>query len=283
VSAAAGSDPVLELLAGDRSDARGLYYLWEQQQWEAGKIDLAVDATQWDGLEPGLKRPVADSVSWRRLRAQIATDALVPFVDAAPSEEQQVFLTTRLVDEARHLVFFDRIRAEVFHDERDIEERTGTVDDESLRRLLVDMFPVASTRLHRQGAGGHALVQAEVVYGIAIAGALGLTEQEALVGFLQEEDVLPGLRRGLQREAIAARSTVVFSLGFLSASLARDEGAGAAMAQTLVETLPCVRSSLAALGDSSPTPYGSAQLVAHAEAALERWFTAAGLPLPVRD
>jgi len=44
---------------------------------------------------------------------ECVTATLAPWVNSAPTEEMQLFLSTQLADEARHTVFFDRFFEEV--------------------------------------------------------------------------------------------------------------------------------------------------------------------------
>ena len=272
------ADPVLALLSEGRGDPRSLYYFWEQQQWEAGKLDLTDDRDQWRELDPGTRRPVADSVSWRRLRAGIATTALVPFVDVAPSEEQQVFLTTQLVDEARHLVFFDRVLAEVAGDPGPtVEDRDGIVDDAALRSLLTEVLPEVVASLRAPAAGPGELVAGVVTYHVVVLGVLSLTEQEALVGYLREENVVPGLREGLSLEARDAQRHVAFGLGLLARSIEELPDLLPAARTALGRALPLALTALSAGAGSAPTPYSGEDLEGAATSALERRCREVGL------
>lgn len=274
------SDAVVALLR-EGADPRALYYLWEQQQWEAGKVALASDAEQWSDLEPVLRRAAADSVAWRRLRAEVATTALVPFIDLAPDEEQQVFLTTQLVDEARHLVFFDRFQAEVAGVSGEhLQDRAGVVNEASLRSLLTEV--VAGSAREVSAGTAAELVTAITIYNIATVGALGLTEQRVLVHHLREEDVLRGLCRGLELESRAATRHVAFGLGFAAAMVSKQPSLKSAAAEGLSMSWSLIRAALAALAPAIPPPYGGARLVEDAEGCLERWFAEVGLELRVR-
>ena len=274
------ADPVLVLLSEGRGDPRALYYLWEQQQWEAGKIDLTVDREQWRELDPGARRPIADSVSWRRLRAEIATRALVPFVDLAPSEEQQVFLTTQLVDEARHLVFFDRVLSEVTEAPGStVEDREGIVDDASLRSLLTEVIPDVVASLRARGAGVGELAVGVVTYHLVVLGVLSLTEQEALVGYLSEEDVVPGLREGLSLEARDAHRHVAFGLGLLARTIEEHPDVLAAARTGLDRALPLALAASSAAASSAPTPYSGEDLKAAATSALAQRCSEVGLEM----
>ena len=276
------ADPVLALLADGRGDARSLYYLWEQQQWEAGKIDLAVDAEQWTKLDPGARRPVADSLAWRRMRAELATTALVPLVDVAPDEEQQVFLTTQLVDEARQLVFFDRVLVEVAGERGQVlEERKGIVDEGVLRSLLTEVVPAEIAALRADGAGPRELASAVVTYHLVVLGVLGLTEQDALAGYLQDEEILPGVRQGLALEARDAHRHVAFGLGLLTRTLDAHPDVLTTLRASLEQTLPLALAALSAAGDSAPTPYSGEDLKQTATSALDLWCRGVDMRLAV--
>ena len=281
---AVDADPVLALFAEAGEDPRGLYYLWEQQQWEAGKVDLALDAEQWSAIDPATRRLVADSVAWRRLRAEVATTALVPFVDLAPTEEQQVFLTTQLVDEARHLVFFDRVHAEVAGRAEDrIEERGGIVDDAHLRVLLTEILPRVAADLRAPDAGLVELAAAVVGFHLVILGAFGLTEQRALTRYLTELDVLPGIRCGLELEGRAAHRHVAFGLGLVAMLVGRHPEVRVAAEEAFRSSMPEALAALSSIAERAPAPYLGAGLEDVARAALRRWSDGAGLNLAVRS
>jgi ribonucleoside-diphosphate reductase beta chain len=284
IETSAAADPVLALVSDAMEDPRRLYYLWEQQQWEAGKVDLTSDAAEWKDVDPQLRRAVSDTVAWRRLRAEFATTALVVFVDVAPQEEQQVFLTTHLVDEARHLVFFDRVLTEVLevHGEA-IGDRRGLVDDESLRRLLTDGLPRFVRELRAGGPDQRALVTAVTAFHLVTLGALGLTTQRALDGYLSENNILPGIRRGLELEARDAERHVAFAVILLAHIVGSERILARTAAEAVASTFPLVRSALASAASLAPTVYGSYDLAGSAESAVDGWLEAAGLELPVRS
>jgi len=278
------ADPVLTLVSEANEDPRRLYYLWEQQRWEAGKVDLTSDSAEWTEVDPQLRAAVSDAVAWRRLRAEWATTALVPFVDVAPQEEQQVFLTTQLVDEARHLVFFDRVLGEVIEVGGDtIADRRGLMDDDSLRLLLDDVLPGSVRELRVGGVDPGPLVRAVTAYHLVTLGALGLTGQRALDRYLSENDALPGIRTGLELEARDARRHVAFALVLLTQTVGRDRLLARTSTEAVAVTLPLVRSALGSAGSVAPTVYAGDDLAEEAESALDRWFAAVGLERSVRS
>src|SRR5688500_17842682 len=138
-------DDVIAIMDRAAPDYRALYYRWESQQWEAGAIDFAEDRAQWAELPADLKRSFLWGLSSFYVGEEQVTHTLVPFVDAAPTEEQQVFLSTQLVDEARHTVFFDRFYSEALDEQgTDMKSRLEAQAErlnDGCRTLLLDMLP----------------------------------------------------------------------------------------------------------------------------------------------
>src|SRR5918999_345868 len=168
-------DDVLSIIDQDTPDYRALYYRWERQQWSAGTIDFSEDRRQWaTELTPELKRSFLWGLASFYVGEEQVTHTLVPFVDAAPTEEQQVFLTTQLVDEARHTVFFDRFYSEVLDEEGDDMEsrlkRQAERLNDGFRTLLLEMLPAAAETIRRRPDDPAALVEGIVLYHIVIEG-----------------------------------------------------------------------------------------------------------------
>lgn len=279
-------DDVLSLMDRAAPDYRQLYYRWESQQWEAGAIDFDQDRRDWEGFDPALQRSFLWGLSSFYVGEEQVTHTLVPFVDAAPTEEQQVFLSTQLVDEARHTVFFDRFYSEVLEEAGDnmkerLERQTERLND-GFRTLLLEMLPAASDKIRRD-ASLDALVEGVVVYHIVIEGTLALTGQRFLLNFLRETDVLPGFRQGFTAVARDESRHVNFGVRFLG-DVVRSEPRYADVIRTKLEELTPVGLSVIDPpgGDPSyfdPLPYGPDDLTTYALHALDKRLRAIGVEL----
>src|SRR5680860_509319 len=106
-----------------------LYRLWEENAWSATGLDFTTDAKHWDERFTDRQREAA---LWNYAMFLIGEEAvartLTPVLDSAPTHEQKIFLTTQIVDEARHHVFFDRFMREVAGQGTDIESTSSAVD-----------------------------------------------------------------------------------------------------------------------------------------------------------
>ena len=279
-------DDVLLLMDRAAPDYRQLYYRWESQQWAAGAIDFDQDRRDWDGFDPALQRSFLWGLSSFYVGEEQVTHTLVPFVDAAPTEEQQVFLSTQLVDEARHTVFFDRFYSEVLDEAGDnmkerLERQTERLND-GFRTLLLEMLPAASQKIRRD-ANLDALVEGILLYHIVIEGTLALTGQRFLLNFLRNADVLPGFRQGFTAVARDESRHVNFGVRFL-ADTVRSEPRYATVIKTKLEELTPVGLSVIDPpgGDPSffePLPYGPDDLTTYALHALDKRLRAIGVDL----
>src|SRR5438309_6250116 len=90
-----------------------LYQRWERQQWSATDIDFEVDRQQWRSLHERVREQMEGTFVGFFYGEQAVTDTLSPLVHGAPSEDDRLFLSTQLVDEARHSYFFGRVFNEV--------------------------------------------------------------------------------------------------------------------------------------------------------------------------
>src|SRR5213592_769827 len=142
----ATSDPAVapgqELL-----DYRQLYELWERQQWATQDLDFTQDRIDWHERIPAdekVQRLFGLSAFFTG--EQRVTDELGPIMRACPTEEQRIFLSTQIADEARHVQFFNR-----FFDEVGVLEGTTGVADRlrATQENLTDSYTELFDRMLR--------------------------------------------------------------------------------------------------------------------------------------
>jgi ribonucleoside-diphosphate reductase beta chain len=281
-------DVVMATMDGDVPGYRRLYYLWERQQWGSGAIDLSADRRQWvEDLSPELRRSLQWTVGSFFVGEEEITKNLVPFVDAAPSEEQAVFLTTQLVDGARHTVFIDRFHSEVIEGRGDgmmsHPERRSDRPSSGLRPLVFEMLPQAADRIRREREGDGALIEGVVLYHIVIEACVVLTVRRFLVGYLRDQGLLQGLRQGLTAVARDESRHVIFAVRFLKDMVELDPSNAPIIQGTIARALPVALAALEPPGGNvsflEPFTFGPDDLTAFARESLERRLRAIGAEL----
>ena len=279
-------DDVLSALDNEQPDYRALYYRWERQQWAAGAIDFTEDRRQWsEDFSAEQRRTFLWGLASFFVGEEQVTNALVPFVDAAPTEEQQVFLTTQLVDEARHTVFFDRFYSEVLHGEGDdmksrLARQSSRLND-GFRTLLLTMLPAAAEKIRAEPDNLDALVEGVVLYHVVIEGTLALTGQRFLLDYARRAGLLPGFRQGFTAVARDESRHVGFGVKFLKEMVQSDHRYAGVIQKALEELVPISATVIEPPGGDlsyfDPLPYGPNDLTAFAFDALAKRLRVIGV------
>src|ERR1700756_4550473 len=106
----------IDVLLAELPGPLDLYQRWERQQWSAAALDFGEDRGHWAAMSPFIQDQLQQIFAGFYVGEQAVTDPLAPLLLAAPDEESRWFLSTQVVDEARHAYFFSRFFSEVLYD-----------------------------------------------------------------------------------------------------------------------------------------------------------------------
>jgi hypothetical protein len=228
-------------VAADQVSYQDLYRRWERSNWRATDIDFAEDRVDWQERFSDLERNAA---LWNYAMffhgEDAVADALSPFIDAAPREEQKYFLTTQQVDEARHAVFFKRFLHEV------VETGDGTVAGtlEATRPELTWGFVKTFAMLDRvvdelrRDRSRTKLAQAVTMYHFVVEATLAQPGQHFISDYLAARDVLPGFRAGMRNVSLDEQRHIGFGVKLLRDLAVEDPDVPDAVADQLRAVLP---------------------------------------------
>jgi ribonucleotide reductase beta subunit family protein with ferritin-like domain len=206
-------------LPTDAISYEDLYHRWERGNWSAMDLDFSEDARQWRERFTEFERTAAlwnySLFFWGE---DAVADNLSPYIDAAPLEEQKYFLTTQQVDEARHAVFFKRFMQEV------CGIGSGSMQSglQAIKPQLTPGFRKIFERLDtmadelRKDRSPAKLAAAVTLYHIVIEASLAQPGQHFICSYLEERDVLPAFRRGMQNIAADEQRHIGFGVKLLS-------------------------------------------------------------------
>src|SRR6202046_416886 len=218
----------VESLPVDAISYVDLYSRWERGNWRATELDFTEDARQWREKFTEFERQAA---LWNYALffwgEDAVADNLSPYIDAAPKEEQKYFLTTQQVDEARHAVFFKRFMQEV------CGIGTGSMKSglEAIKPQLTPGFRKIFDRLDtmadelRKDRSPAKLAAAVTLYHVVIEASLAQPGQHFICSYLEERDVLPAFRTGMQNIAADEQRHIGFGVKLLS-DLKREDPVG---------------------------------------------------------
>src|SRR5215469_18157719 len=205
---------------------RELYYRWERQQWRAQDIDFSGDRLQWEGMSQNEQRMRLYGLSAFFQGEACVTDTLGPYVTAMPDEETRIFLTTQLVDEARHTVFFARFFKDVLGlDKGNLEDTLAVVTEymnDQLKYILIDALAEVAGRIRQEpGVLAH-LVEGIALYHVIVEGTMALAGQRSILEFYRQHNLFPAFRGGFTAVARDESRHVVFGVKFLRDMIQRD-------------------------------------------------------------
>ena len=227
-----------------------LYRRWEAQQWAVSDLDFSLDRQDW--LESSELDRKATLWSHRLFfnGEERVTATLAPFVWAAPTPEMEIFLSTQMVDEARHTVFFEKWWREVAGtDARNLTQLLIEIRpeaNEGYNELFYDRLPATAQRLASNPNDFDAFVEGVTLYHIVIEATIALTGQRFELEAMREQGLTDrGFYRGFTAVARDESRHVNFGIKFLQEAVRKDPQRFAPIIQrTLVDCLPLISGTL---------------------------------------
>lgn len=243
----ATSDPALQESA-DRGKAKlldygQLYALWERQQWRTQDIDFSQDRIDWhERIDADERFARMWGLSAFFMGEQRVTDELGPIMRATPTEEQRIFLSTQIADEARHVRFFDRFYSEVgVFELDDLADRLRETEKHlhpAFHTLFDEMLKGSVDRVAAEPEDTEAVVEAIALYHLVIEGVLALTGQHFMIDYNEREGTLPGFVEGFTNVARDEHRHIAFGTRFLIEKAHEDDRYKDAIQRVLAESLP---------------------------------------------
>jgi ribonucleoside-diphosphate reductase beta chain len=267
-----------------------LYELWERQQWQSQAIDLSRDADDWSRFSEDEQEQILWGLSSFFVGEERVTTQFSGLVMAYEDEQEEAFLTTQQVDEARHMQFFDRYYREVFGvDGEGIGERLAGVREhvtDAFVKLFDEDLVEAGRRLIADPSDEAAKVDFVTTYHMVIEGTLALTGQHFLLDYFEKNGLLPGFVEGFNNIARDEHRHVAYGTWFLQQKTAADDAHKKRVQDKVAELLPLAAGVLVPPGyhlgdDYEFFGYTSEEQNAYAFTALTRRLKVVGVGLPV--
>jgi len=242
-------DPALQDESADRGRAKlldyeELYGLWERQQWRTQDLDFSQDRIDWhERIDPEERFQRMYGLSAFFIGEQRVTDELGPIMRAAPTEDQRIFLSTQIADEARHVRFFDRFYSEVgvFEGGDGVADRLRQTEEHlnpAFNQLFDELLAERVNRLAADPEDTECLVEAITLYHMIIEGVLALTGQHFIIDYNEREGTLPAFVEGFTKVARDEHRHIAFGVRFLTDMANEDTKYREAIQRTIAESLP---------------------------------------------
>jgi ribonucleotide reductase beta subunit family protein with ferritin-like domain len=227
--------------AGTAPAHERLYRLWEENHWSAKNLDFSQDAHDWQEQHTEQQRR---AILWNAAMflagEQSVTVTLAPFLRAAPCYEDRVYLATRLADEARHHVFFERSLREVCQIGQDYHSTLQATRPQltwGYRQVFAELER-ASERLRLLPDSLPHLAQGIALYHLVIEGMLAHTGQHYLRDYANRTGLFPGFKAGITMVARDEARHIAFGIQLLHRLVSGNSACKAAVVDMLNRVLP---------------------------------------------
>src|SRR5919106_2548901 len=218
-----------------------LYELWERQQWQSQAIDFTQDRRDWEALSDEERDEAIYTLSAFFVGEERVTTEFSGLVMAYDDEQEEAFLTTQQVDEARHMQFFDRYYREVMGLDQDrIPERLAFARrdvTDAFVELFDERLVESGKRLIADPSDLEAKVDFITTYHMVIEGPPALTGQHFMLDYYEKRELLPGFAEGFSNIARDEHRPVAYGTWFLQQKCA-DPALRERVQRTLAELLP---------------------------------------------
>ncbi|HET9783134.1 MAG TPA: ribonucleotide-diphosphate reductase subunit beta [Candidatus Dormibacteraeota bacterium] len=264
-----------------------LYRRWEAQQWAVGDIDFTLDRQDWlESTEIDRKATMWSHRLFFNGEERV-TSTLAPFVWAAPTPEIEIFLSTQMVDEARHTVFFEKWWRDVPQTDAanmsQLMKEIRPEANEGYNILFYERLPATAQRLASNPKDFDAFVEGVTLYHIVIEATIALTGQRFELEAMREQGLTDrGFYRGFTAVARDESRHVSFGIKLLQEAVRDNPERYAPIIQrTLVECLPLISGVLDPPDPRFVTDYGhtESEIVDFAIEQLNKKLRAIGINL----
>ena len=222
--------------------------------WDPRELDFTRDRNDWLGLGPDEQGAILQMTSLFQAGEEGVTLDLLPLIMVIAEEgrlEEELFLTTFLFEEGKHVEFFRRFLDEVCGAQGDLHG----FHTPSYRTIFYEELPAAMNRL-RDDRSPEAQVNAAVTYNMIVEGVLAETGYKSYFLALERNDLMPGLREGLAHVKRDESRHIAYGVHLLSRLVAGDSALWAAaetrMAELLPHALAFIEETFAGYGPTSP-------------------------------
>ena len=240
--------------------------------WDPQQLDFTQDRADWLTLNEDQQKAILQITSLFQAGEESVTVDLLPLIMVIAEEgrlEEELFLTTFLWEEGKHVELFRRFLDEVCDARRDLHG----FHTPSYRTIFYEELPAAMQRL-RHDSSPEAQVRAAVTYNMIVEGVLAETGYHSYFLALERNGLMPGLREGIGLVKRDESRHIAYGVHLLSRLLADEpalwEVAERQMGELLVPALAFIEESFQDYGPVSPLGVPLDELAAFAQSQFQK-------------
>lgn len=224
--------------------------------WNPQDIDFAADRADWARLTERERDAILRLTALFQGGEESVTQDILPLMLTVAGEgrlEEEMFLTTFLFEEAKHLEFFRRFVDEVIG-----AAQAGDLarfQTEPYREIFFEELPGAMSALLTDPSPA-AQLRASATYNMLVEGTLAETGYHGYYAMLEQQNILPGLRRGIGLLKRDESRHIAYGVHLLTRLVAADHSLWSVlesrMGDLLEPVLGIIRGLFEPYGDDMP-------------------------------
>jgi ribonucleoside-diphosphate reductase beta chain len=222
--------------------------------WNPSDIDFSADVRDWQALDERERDLLLHVTSLFVAGEEGVTVDLLPLVLAIAAEgrlEEELYLTTFLWEEGKHVDFFRRFLDEVARPDGDM----ARYHTPSYRTIFYEELPSAMSALLTDRSP-EAQVRASVTYNMIVEGVLAETGYHGYFEALERNDLLPGLREGIALLKRDESRHIAYGIFLLSRLIAERPELWPAAQERMEALLPAALGVVVETFRYDPMPFG---------------------------
>jgi ribonucleoside-diphosphate reductase beta chain len=224
--------------------------------WNPDDIDYRQDISDWQRLTDAEQDVLRRLTSLFVAGEESVTLDLLPLIQVIAHEgrlEEELFLTTFLWEEAKHVDFFaNGVIATVMQHMGDLSH----YHTPAYQRLFGNELPRAMHAL-TSDSSIHAQARASATYNMIVEGVLAETGYEAYFAALARNNLMPGIQHGITMLKRDESRHIAYGIFLLSRLIAQDSRAWQTIEQRLNELFPIAMDIIAEIFAAYPVmPFG---------------------------
>lgn len=243
--------------------------------WNPADVDFSEDVDDWKTLNDVERRYMLRITTQFQAGEEAVTLDLLPLIGAVAGEgriEEEMFLTTFLWEEAKHVDFFNRFFNEV---------GGGPPNDDTLmtptyNKLFYETLPQTLNRL-KTDPSPEAQVRASVTYNMVIEGMLAETGYHIFYNVLDTHGILPGLREGIGKIKLDESRHIAYGMFLIARLVAADPKLMTVFEEQMQELLPVgmtlIAEAFEEFGDNVPFNLKPEDYIDYSRLQYEKRFT----------
>ncbi|MBE3594158.1 MAG: R2-like ligand-binding oxidase [Candidatus Carbobacillus altaicus] len=223
--------------------------------WDPKEIDLTQDKKDWQAFSESERLVALRLISLFAAGEESVTKDLLPLIQVMADEgrlEEEMYLTTFLLEESKHVEMMRRFLDEVIG----ITEDVSVHHKEHYKKIFYEYLPNAMARLKHDPSPA-AQAEASVTYNMIVEGVLAETGYYAVHRTMEESGKMPGLVQAIGYLKRDESRHIGYGTYLLSRLIGEYENIWHVVNQRLSLLLPhAVGVVYEVLGDIKPYPFG---------------------------